>query len=40
VRREGLNSLAEMLSEQAAGAADPDKAAKLVDAVRRLAEAG
>ncbi len=37
VRREGLNSLAEMLSEQTAGAADPDKAAKLVDAVRRLA---
>ena len=40
VRRDGLNSLAEMLSEQAAGAADPDKAAKLVDAVRRLAEEG
>ena len=39
-RREGLNSLAEMLSGQAAGSADPDKVGKLVDAVQRLADAG
>ena len=40
IRRDGLNALADMLSGQAAGAADPDKVAKLVGAVQRLAAGG
>ena len=39
-RADALRSLASELGAQAEGAADPDKAAKLVDAVQRLAEAG
>ena len=37
-RSEALRSLADTLDGQASGAADPDKVAKLVDAVRRLAD--
>ena len=36
-RREGLQALAASLREQAPGAADPDRVAKLADAVERLA---
>ena len=37
-RSEALRSLADTLDGQASGAADPDKVAKLVDAVLRLAD--
>ncbi|MDE0259937.1 MAG: hypothetical protein OXR82_16325, partial [Gammaproteobacteria bacterium] len=39
-RRDGLRSLAATLDGQAAGASDPDRVAKLIDAVQRLADAG
>ena len=39
-RTDALRALADELRGQAAGAMDPDKAAKLVDAVQRLAAAG
>jgi len=39
-RRDTLRSLAATLDGQAAGASDPAKVAKLVDAVQRLADAG
>ena len=39
-RTDALRSLASDVSAQAAGAADPDKAAKLADAVQRLSEGG
>ncbi|MDE2980650.1 MAG: hypothetical protein OXU74_05570 [Gemmatimonadota bacterium] len=39
-RRDGLRSLAATLDGQEAGASDPAKVAKLIDAVERLADAG
>ena len=39
-RTDALRSLAAELGAQAAGASDPDKAARLVDAVQRLAAGG